>query len=473
MTPFISTSRSKFLGSDDNQDAIAIHLLSTETINDFVSGLTSNQSLWVTSNGFKAHNGEVFNLADDSGKLVAVLVGMGKKPLSYGLSTLAKAAKSLPPGHYLLADDSLSDNHLKLIATGWAIAQYEFDRYKEKKNKHHAVLNLKDEEIIDAASILATGICLVRDLVNTPTCDMGPSHLSAVMSDLSDQYKASFSSIVGDELLKRGFDTIHTVGRAALNEPRLLDMSWGRDGAPKITLVGKGVCFDSGGLDLKPAAGMRLMKKDMGGAANVLGLAQMIMASKLDIRLRVLIPAVENNIAGDAFRPGDIIHTYKGTSVEVGNTDAEGRLVLCDALALAAEETPELLLDFATLTGAARVAMGTDIVPFFTDNDDLAAQLKDRSRQADDPVWRLPLYDGYVPQLKSNFADLSNIGSSAFGGAITAALFLRHFVDEPLNWVHFDLYAWNLKEKPTCPEGGEAMAIRTVFSYLQEQYSQA
>jgi len=470
MAQFISNNISRFLSSDDNNSAIPVHIVSKNAADAFIVNMKPEHNRWAIENDFKGQKNSVLKLADETGKLTAVLVGTGDDSSKTGLSVLAQAAKTVPPGNYYLAENSLADHELTLLCIGWAIAQYEFDHYKEKKNKHNAVLLLKDETKLSEVSAIINGICLIRDLVNTPTCDMGPSHLSTVMNDLSDQYDGVFSAIVGDELLDKNFNTIHTVGRAAANEPRLLDMCWGREDAPKVTLVGKGVCFDSGGLDLKPASGMRIMKKDMGGAAHALGLAQMIMASGMDIRLRVLIPAVENNVSANAFRPGDIIHSYKGTSIEVGNTDAEGRLVLCDALALAAEEEPELILDFATLTGAARVAMGTDIVPFFTDNDELANNLQQSSEITADPIWRLPLYADYEPLLKSSFADLNNMGSSAFGGAITAALFLKHFVEEPANWVHFDLYAWNQKENSTCPEGGEAMAIRAVFAYLQNRF---
>jgi len=472
MVQFHSNSLTKFLAIDegDNRErAIPVYVVAKDEAMSFIDNLPAEQSSWAKANHFEGKDNQLLNVADTSGNLTAVFIGTGNK--TPGVATLAKAAKNLSPGTYYLADTSIQGDTLKLYSIGWAIAQYEFDQYKQEKNSHHAVLLLNDKELLNAVHTIIDGISLVRDLVNTPTCDMGPSHLSDVMKDLSDQFNGDFSAIVGDELLEKNFNTIHTVGRAAANAPRLLDMQWGDKDAPKVTLVGKGVCFDSGGLDLKPAAGMRIMKKDMGGAAHALGLAQMIMSSGLNVRLRVLIPAVENNISADAFRPGDIIHTYKGTTVEIGNTDAEGRLVLCDALALASEESPDLLMDFATLTGAARIAMGADIVPFYTDGKEIASHLQKKSGQEDDPMWQLPLFAEYESQLKSNFADLNNMGASAFGGSITAALYLKHFVSDPESWVHFDLYAWNLKEKATCPEGGEAMAIRAVFSYLEEKFT--
>jgi len=450
MVQFYSNSLTKFLALNEegsSKSAIPVYVIAKDEANSFIDNLPAEQSNWAKACQFEGKNNQLLNVADSSGDLIAVFIGTGSK--TPGIATLAKAAKSLPSDTYYLADESIQGDTLKLFAIGWAIAQYEFDQYKKQKNAHQAVLLLNDKELLNAVHNIIDGISLVRDLVNTPTCDMGPSHLSVVTKYLSNKIDGEFSAIVGDELLEKNFNTIHTVGRAAANAPRLLDMQWGREDAPKVTLVGKGVCFDSGGLDLKPSAGMRIMKKDMGGAAHALGLAQMIMNSGLDVRLRVLIPAVENNVSANAFRPGDIIHTYKGTTVEIGNTDAEGRLVLCDALALASEESPDLLMDFATLTGAARVAMGADIVPFFTDGNEIASHLQEKAGQ-----------------------DLNNMSSSAFGGSITAALYLKHFVSDPENWVHFDLYAWNLKENATCPEGGEAMAIRAVFAYLQDKFTE-
>ncbi|MFT5520206.1 MAG: leucyl aminopeptidase [Enterobacterales bacterium] len=472
MTNFITTKTTKFLTSENDStesnssSRVRIKTLASIDFKNWLSSLTSKQSQWVADSDFSAAKDQTIKLFDDSGNITEIILGLGSESSASGIAAYANMAKSLAPGKYQIQDDSQST----LSSIGWAVSQYEFDHYKAKKNSHNAVLVLKSEEQVKALTPIINGICLVRDLVNTPACDMGPSHLSAVMQDLAKQYSAEFSEIVGDELLAKRLNTIHAVGRAAKNQPRLLELKWGDEDAPKLTLVGKGVCFDTGGLDLKGSAGMRIMKKDMGGAAHTLGIAQMIMGSGLKVRLRLLIPAVENNISEDAFRPGDIITTYKGTTVEVDNTDAEGRLVLCDALALASEEEPELLINFATLTGAARVAMGTDVVPFFTDNDEIAASLAEHSKRQDDPTWRLPLHEPYAAQLKSNFADMRNMGSGPFGGAIVAALYLKHFVSNPSQWVHFDMYSWNISEKSTCPEGGEAMAIRAVFAYLEERF---
>ncbi len=313
----------------------------------------------------------------------------------------------------------------------------------------------------------AEAIGLVRDLVNTPAADMGPAQLAEAARDLAKRHRGKCTVLVGDTLLKRNYPAVHAVGRAAAEEPRLIDLRWGSKG-PKVTLVGKGVCFDSGGLDLKPAAGMKLMKKDMGCAAHVLGLASLIMAEKLPLQLRVLVPAVENAVSGNAFRPLDVLQTRKGLTVEVGNTDAEGRLVLCDALAEADSEKPDLLIDFATLTGAARVALGPDLPAMFCNDDKLAGLILRHGAVEGDPVWRLPLHKGYRPGLESKVADLNNISNSPYGGAITAALFLENFVSPGTRWAHFDIMAWNVATRPGRPEGGEAMGLRAVYAAIVE-----
>ena len=317
------------------------------------------------------------------------------------------------------------------------------------------------------AESLADAVHLVRDLINTPANDMGPSGLAAAARKVARAHGAKVSVTIGDALLKKNYPLVHAVGRASSDAPRLIDLRWGGKG-PKVTLVGKGVCFDSGGLDLKPASGMLLMKKDMGGGAHVLGLADMIMGAKLPLRLRVLVPAVENAVSGDAFRPLDVLKTRKGLTVEVGNTDAEGRLVLGDALSEAARENPDLIVDFATLTGAARVALGTEVPAFFTDRDSLADALMRHAARESDPLWRLPLHKPYRRLLDSKVADLNNVSSGSFGGAITAALFLAEFVGSEAPWVHFDLMAWNLSDRPGRPQGGEAMGLRAVYGVVAE-----
>ena len=330
---------------------------------------------------------------------------------------------------------------------------------------------MHEQALVDNAIKYAEATALVRDLVNTPAADMMPQHIGDTAQALAESFGGHLSQIIGDELLAHNYPTIHAVGRASVHQPRLIDLTWGDNNHPKITLVGKGVCFDSGGLDLKPAAGMRNMKKDMGGAAHVLGLARLIMSHNLPINLRVLIPAVENAVSSNAMRPGDVITTRKGLTVEIDNTDAEGRLVLCDALAEADNENPELLIDFATLTGAMRVALGTELAGFFSTNDKVAEGIIEAGSKINDPAWRMPLYQPYADLFSSTIADMSNCSAGPFGGAITAALYLEKFVGKDTNWVHFDVMAFNVRALSGRPLGGEAFGIRAVFDYLQAKYS--
>ncbi len=316
----------------------------------------------------------------------------------------------------------------------------------------------------------ASAVTLVRDLVNTPTNDLGPDGIEAAARALAEEFGAGIAVTTGDDLLLAGFPMIHAVGRASAVAPRLIEMTWGHEGAPRVTLVGKGVAFDTGGLDIKPASGMLLMKKDMGGAANVLGLARIVMGEGLPVRLRVLIPAVENAIAGNAFRPGDVLASRNGKTVEIGNTDAEGRLILADALSLADEEAPEILIDMATLTGAARVALGPDLPPFYTDDETLAAEIAAASVAVHDPLWRLPLWKPYARNLSSKIADINNVTTDGFAGSVTAALFLQGFVSQAKAWVHFDVFGWRPQAGPTGPAGGEAQAIRALAHVLRERY---
>ncbi|KPH63457.1 cytochrome C oxidase subunit II [Pseudoalteromonas porphyrae] len=375
-------------------------------------------------------------------------------------------ANKLPAGTYQIQE---CEQQLEQIALGFMLGGYEFSEYKEK-SAVKAQLAIADEVLFERLKQQANAIYLVRDLVNTPAADMMPQHLSQVMADLAQTYEGEFSEWVGDELLEQNYPTIHMVGRASENKPRLLDLHWGKKDAPLITLVGKGVCFDSGGLDLKPSSGMRNMKKDMGGAAHVIGLAQLIMAANLPVRLRVLVPAVENAVSRNAFRPGDVIKTRKGIMVEIDNTDAEGRLVLCDALTEAQNDDPELIVDFATLTGACRVALGTELPGFFSTERDVANGIIDAGMHVSDPVWQLPLFEQYKSLLKSDVADMANCASVPFGGAITAALYLKEFVEPKTPWVHFDVMAWNIRSLPGRPVGGEALGIRAVFNYLQNRF---
>ncbi|MBB6180529.1 leucyl aminopeptidase family protein [Pseudorhizobium flavum] len=415
---------------------------------------------WARNAGYAAEPGSLLLVPGADGELAAALFGFsGETEEAFAAGRLAKL---LPAGDWHV-ESALAPEK---IALGFGLGTYLFGRYRKDKQRQ-VRLALADDIRVDVERQVA-GVFLARDLINMPTNDMGPEQLESALRALGKHYGASVTSIIGDELLAQDFPLIHAVGRASAQAPRLLDMRWGREGAPRIVLVGKGVCFDTGGLDIKSAANMAIMKKDMGGAANVMGLALMIMDAGLDVELRVLIPAVENSIAGNAFRPGDIYRSRKGLTVQIDNTDAEGRLVLADALAFADETPCDLLVDMATLTGAARVALGPDVAPFFTDDDSLAARLSAISSQENDPMWRLPLWKGYDKDLKSRAADITNAPSGGMAGSITAALFLKRFVRPQTRWAHFDIYGWTLSEKPHAPVGGEAFAIRTLYRYVLE-----
>jgi leucyl aminopeptidase len=374
----------------------------------------------------------------------------------------------LPAGTWRFAN---APHDTRLAALALALGAYRFTRYRKAGDKAVRLV-LPDGIDGDDLSRIADGMSLARDLINTPTNDMGPADLEAATRTLAKQHGAKFRSVVGDELHRQNFPLIHAVGRAAdaRRAPRLIELRWGRSGDPKVTLVGKGVCFDTGGLDLKPSSAMLLMKKDMGGAATVLALAHMIMDAKLKVALRVLIPAVENSVAGDAFRPSDVYASRKGLTVEIGNTDAEGRLILADALALADEETPDLLVDMGTLTGAARVALGPELPPYYTDDETLAADLARHAAVENDPLWRLPLWMRYDQNLDSKVADVNNIAAGGMAGSIICALFLKRFVSAAKSWLHFDIYAWTPAAKPGRPEGGECQAARALYALLTQRY---
>ena len=417
---------------------------------------------WARKSGYKAETGSVLLVPAEDGSLGGALFGLGKSPSGMPFLT-GKLAKGLPAGDWHMETAPLTANR---IALGFALGSYRYEAYVEETPIEATLMIPKDAVAADIRRQVA-GVFLARDLINTPTNNMGPDELEAVFRDLAKHYGAKVTVVKGEKLLKENFPLIHTVGRAASAEPRLLEMRWGHEGAPKVTLVGKGVCFDTGGLDIKPASSMLNMKKDMGGAANVLGLALMIMDANLKIDLRVLVPAVENAIAGNAFRPGDVYKSRKGITVQIDNTDAEGRLILADALAYADEEAPDLLIDMATLTGAARVALGPDLPPFFTDDPDLATDIMDSSAETDDPLWRLPLFKGYDSYLSAAIADLTNAPAGGMAGAITAALFLKRFVTETENWAHFDIFGWSLKEKAHASIGGEAQGIRALYHHIK------
>jgi leucyl aminopeptidase len=426
--------------------------------------LTATQRQWLASVGFEAAPGTFALLQDDAGKLVRVLVGVDADD---ALSALGALPRTLPEATYHLAGEGVFKDTLQ-VAMGWALGAYEFTRYR-KARRAPAKLAIAAAELKVLAP-LVEATTQVRDLVNTPTEDMGPKQLSEAVKQLGKTHKAKVNEWAGDELLKANFPTIHAVGRGSHRAPRLIELTWGKASDPKIAVVGKGVCFDTGGLDLKPADGMRWMKKDMGGAAHAIALAGLIMQAKLPVRLQLLIPAVENAVSGESMRPGEVITTRAGISVEVDNTDAEGRLVLCDALTYASEQKPELIIDFATLTGAARIALGPDLPALFANNDDLAERVLAAGRAVNDPLWRLPLWRPYRKMLESYLADMANSGTSRHAGAITAALYLERFVPETTPWLHLDTYAWNDADRPARPRGGEALGLRAFFAFLQQRY---
>jgi len=442
---------------------IPIYVITVDDYPAWLQQQTANTQAWL--NSFNNEGGALRLIPNQEGKVERVVISVAANNLFWGVAGLGL---QLPEGCYAFEDS----DHLVQYALSWGLGCYQFTKYKKPLRKP-ATLLITQPEILAQINLIVESIYLVRDLINTPTEDMGPSELAKAMQDLAQEFMAEFTEIVDVDLIKQNYAAIYTVGRASDDAPRLLDLRWGNAKHPKVTLVGKGVCFDSGGLDIKSSAGMLLMKKDMGGAAHVMGLARMIMATKLPIRLRVLVPAVENVISGNAYRPGDVIKSRKGLTIEVGNTDAEGRVVLADALFEAASENPELIIDMATLTGAARIAMGTDLPAAFSNDDNLINALTSAGTKVNDPMWRLPLYAPYRELLNSNIADINNNSSEHYGGAITAALFLKEFVPDEIPWVHFDLMAWNLRHRPGRPQGGEAMALRALFYYLSEKYSPA
>ncbi|RWP28986.1 leucyl aminopeptidase family protein [Mesorhizobium sp.] len=441
---------------------LPVHLVAKDRLD--AAGLASSSLAWARANGFSGQAGRTLILPDENGALAGALFGTGDGEGALAIGALARA---LPAGDWHFAS-TLAEPEIAAIAL--ALGGYVFTRYGKKPGK---TLRFSLPPGAEAAYVrrIAEGVFLTRDLVNTPTSDMGPDELEKAVRTLAGTYDAEVSVIRGDDLLKNNFPMIHAVGRASVGAPRLIDMIWGPENAPKVTLVGKGVCFDTGGLDIKPSSGMLLMKKDMGGAANVLGIASMIMAAGLKVRLRVLIPAVENSIAGNAFRPGDVLVSRKGITVEIGNTDAEGRLVLADALALADDDEPQLLIDMATLTGAARVALGPDLPPFYTGDEALASDLAAASVAVEDPLWRMPLWKPYGAKLSSKIADINNVTSDSFAGSITAALFLKRFVEKTAAWVHFDIFAWNPSDRPYGLAGGEAQGIRALERIISKRYA--
>jgi leucyl aminopeptidase len=419
------------------------------------------------ANDFAAKPGKCLILPAADGRIAEVIFGLeDESSKSRDLFRPGALPGLLPPGTYRFAN---APHDTRLATLAFALGSYRFSRYRKTEASD---VRLVPPDGIDVADIarMAEATGLARDLINTPSNDMGPEELAQAAQRLAKRFGADFNCIIGDDLTKQNFPLIHAVGMASTRPPRLIDFSWGDPAHPKVTLVGKGVCFDTGGLDLKPSTGMLIMKKDMGGAANVLALALMVMDAGLKLRLRVLIPAVENAVAGNAFRPLDIFTSRKGLTVEIGNTDAEGRLVLADALALADEEKPDLLIDLGTLTGAARVALGPDLPPFYTNDEMLAQDLAACAKQENDPLWRLPLWPAYDAWLDSKVANLNNAPSGGFAGSITCALFLQRFVEAAKSWLHVDIYGWTPSAKPARPEGGECQAARAIYKLLDERY---
>jgi len=452
-------------GDISSKTVITLNPLKKSDIEHWRQALPQSHRQWVEVSGFMAKAGQFCTMPGEGEDAPSCVFGMQKEGW---LTQLAALVAKLPEGIYRLQCDWDQEQRLQ-ASLGWGLAAYCFDRYK-KNNKLQAEL-LLDEDIDKEVRALCDAQCLVRDLVNTPTEHMGPQQLADAVTGQADLYDADCDTIKGPDLLTRNYPAIHAVGRASDREPRLIQMTWGDEEAPLLALVGKGVCFDSGGLDLKSATGMAHMKKDMGGGAHALALARLVMQHKLPVRLLLLIPAVENSVAGNAYRPGDVIETRKGLSVEIGNTDAEGRVVLSDALAYACEQMPDLVIDFATLTGAARIAMGTELTPLFSNHIEVARAIQDAGDEIEDPMWTMPLYQPYRKLIESPIADLNNTGKTSFGGCITAALFLEHFVEAEIPWVHIDTFAWNQADRPGRPQGGEALGLRAVFRYLQSRYS--
>ncbi|MGJ8622023.1 MAG: leucyl aminopeptidase family protein [Yoonia sp.] len=444
--------------------AIPIHVVDKDGLDDALAGLTAAQQNWASAQGFSAALGQVVQLPDDQGGIAQVLVGYGTAAKrARGRFHMGAVAAKLPHGVYTIAG-GLTGAALEEAALAWLLAGYSFDRYAGPAKP---IAELIAPKGIDAGriEIIATGEALTRDLINTPASDMGPDELEDAARSLAHAHGAKMHVITGDDLIPSNFPMIHAVGRASDRVPRLIDMRWG-DTGPQLTLVGKGVCFDTGGLNIKPGSSMGLMKKDMGGAATVMGLAHMIMGLRLPLRLRVLIPAVENSISGNAFRPQDILTSRKGLTVEINNTDAEGRLVLADALTLSDEDDPALVISMATLTGAARVAVGPDLAPFYTDDDGHAAAIAMAAAKVADPVWRMPFHEPYEAMIEPGIADLDNAPSGGFAGSITAALFLRRFVESP--YMHFDIYGWQPSARPSRPKGGVGMGARAVLEALPQ-----
>ena len=442
----------------DKTNAVPVECVTVSEYSSWISKQPAFVQSWLNATQFRAEPTAFRLIADSDNQLSRVVICVSDKNGEWDVGNLPM---QLPEGIYDIK--SLNKNHV----IAWGMGAYQFTRYKNPK-REAAKLFVTDSHA--GSSSIVESIYLVRDLINTPTDDMGPSELSRAAKILAEEFGAIYTEIVGEDLLKQNYPAIHAVGRASDDAPRLIDMKWGDKNHPRITLVGKGVCFDTGGLDIKPSQYMLLMKKDMGGGAHALGLARMIMSAKLPVFLRVLIPAVENAVSGNAYRPGDVVKSRKGLTIEIGNTDAEGRVILADALTEAVNDNPDLIIDLSTLTGAARVALGTELPAVFANNDDVVDAVIKSGMKENDLMWRLPLFAPYREHLNSQIADINNNSSDSYAGAISAALFLKEFVPDAIPWLHFDMMAWNTRARPGKPIGGEAMCLRALFDYLNEKY---
>ncbi len=443
---------------------VPLKLVTEQERETWIASRPAREARWLQGQGFKAAPGSFCVVPDEDGGPSYVAVGLSSPP---SLWDCAGLPGKLPDGAYRLEWDG-PVAYREWLALGWVLGTYAFSRYR-KNATTYARLVLPQEA--DAAKIMryADAIFMARDLINTTAQDMGPADLAEAVASVGKMYDAKVTKIVGDDLLKENYPAIHAVGRASSRAPRLVDLTWGNPRHPRVTLVGKGVCFDTGGLNLKTGSSMYLMKKDMGGAACALAVARMVMDAKLPVRLRLLIPAVENAVSGNAYHPSDVITMRNGLTVEVGDTDAEGRLILADALAEAAREKPEILIDFATLTGSARVAVGTELAALFCTDDAMASELTEHGQQMEDPFWRMPLYEPYDKLIDSKIADICSVSQTPYAGAITAALFLKRFAGGAMRWAHIDCMCWNLSSRPGRPEGAEAQAVRSVFRMIEER----
>jgi len=444
----------------------AIPILATDAkrLPRLLASMPQSEARWAEASGFDGSPNSFALIPDAKGGIARVLAGV---PAGGDPWALAGLALKLPRGRYALGKGPVTVAP-EQAAFAWDLGSYQFTRYKKAKRKP-ADLQLESSARVKEALDMAQAVRLVRDLVNTPADDMGPAELADIAREQAELFGGEFDEWVGDELLAQNFPAIHAVGRAAARPPRLMEINWGNPKHPRVAIVGKGVCFDSGGLDIKTAEGMRLMKKDMGGAAHAIALSRLIMQRKLPVRLHMVVPAVENAISGNAYHPGDVVRTRKGLTVEIGNTDAEGRVILCDALAYAVEGKPATIVDFATLTGAARVALGPELPVLFANDEKLAAKLLARAKALDDPMWRLPLWRNYRRFFDTDIADINNSGRGGFAGSIVAALFLDYFVPDDIAWAHFDVYAWNDANRPGRPIGGEAQGLRAVLAALESR----